>query len=124
MALGYLQDGEEPSSTDAGTHFDWWPAKGTMVWVQYTFEKPSKVSQTQVFWFDDTGRGECKVPVSWRLLYQDGDQWKPVETQAKYTVEKGAYNQVAFQAVTTTAVRLELTMQPNWSAGIHKWHVE
>jgi len=124
MALGYLQDGEEPSSTDAGTHFDWWPAKGATVWVQYTFDKPSKISQSQVFWFDDTGRGECKVPAGWRLLYQDGDEWKPVETHAKYSVEKGAYNQVGFTPVTTKALRLELTMQKGWSAGIHKWHVE
>ncbi|HUA60793.1 MAG TPA: beta-L-arabinofuranosidase domain-containing protein [Verrucomicrobiae bacterium] len=123
-ALGYLQDGEEPSSTDPGTHFDWWPAKGQTVWVQYDFEKPATVSQSQVFWFDDTGRGECKVPASWRLLYKDGDEWKPVDTQARYTVERGAYNQVGFKAVTTSAIRLELTMQPNWSAGVHKWHIE
>jgi len=123
-ALAFLQDGEEPSATDAGSHFDWWPAQGATVWVQYDFAKAATISQSEVFWFDDTGRGECKVPASWRLLYKEGEEWKPVETQARYSVERGAYNQVGFKAVTTTALRLELTMQPNWSAGIHKWHVE
>jgi hypothetical protein len=124
QATGVLQDGEEPSATDPGTHFDWWNAKGQTVWIQYSFDKATKISQSQVFWFDDTGQGECKVPASWRLLYQDGAEWKPVENTGKYTVEKGAYNQVAFKPVTTQALRLELTMQPNWSAGMHKWHIE
>ena len=27
----------------------------------------------KVYWFDDTGQGECRVPRSWRLLYlEDG----------------------------------------------------
>ena len=124
QATGVLQDGEEPSATDPGTHLDWWNAKGQTLWIQYSFDKATKISQSQVFWFDDTGQGECKVPASWRLLYQDGAEWKPVENTGKYTVEKGAYNQVAFKPVTTQALRLELTMQPNWSAGMHKWHIE
>jgi hypothetical protein len=33
----------------------------------------------EVYWFDDTGRGEVGVPQSSRILYQDGDQWRPVE---------------------------------------------
>jgi hypothetical protein len=53
----------------------------------------------------------CAVPASWTLLYQDGDQWKPVENLGPYSVGKGTFNEVTFEPVTTNAVRLELVIQ-------------
>jgi DUF1680 family protein len=124
-SAGVLQDGEDPNGGATGTHFDWWPYRNGTVWVHYTWDKPHQFSRSDVFWFDDSTRGGgCAVPASWRVLYLDGDQWKPVENSRPYPVERGATNEVAFKPVTTTAVRLELVIQPNWSAGIHKWHVE
>lgn len=109
---------------DESTSFDWWPKKGTTEWVQYTFDKPASVSTSELYWFDDTGRGEVRVPASWRILYREGDQWKPVENTSPYGVEKDKYNKLAFKAVITNALRLEVTMQPNWSAGIEEWKVK
>jgi hypothetical protein len=31
---------------------------------------------------------------------------------------------VKFKPVTTNVLRVEVTMQPNWSAGIQKWKVK
>jgi DUF1680 family protein len=122
---GAINDGEEPrSSNDATAYFDWWPVKGATEWVEYAFEKTSSVSQTEVYWFDDTGRGEVRVPASWRLLYKVGDEWKPVEITEPYAVEKDKYNRVSFKPVTTTGLRLEITMQQNFSAGIQEWKVK
>ena len=73
---------------------------------------------------DDTGRGEVRVPQSWRVLYKDGDEWKPVENTGPYGAEKDRYNKNAFRPVTTTGLRLEIVMQPNWSAGLHEWKVK
>ncbi len=109
---------------DESTSFDWWPKKGSTEWVEYTFEKTETVSQSELYWFDDTGRGEVRVPASWRILYREGDHWKPVESTASYAVEKDKYNKVTFQPVTTNALRLEVTMQPTWSAGIEEWKVK
>jgi uncharacterized protein len=109
---------------DESTSFDWWPKKDTTEWVEYAFEKPSTVSSAELYWFDDTGRGEVRVPASWRILYRDGDQWKPVESSSSYGVEKDKYNKLTFQPVTTSALRLEVTMQPNWSAGITEWKIK
>jgi len=120
-----VQDNEEPTATDPGTHFDWWNTRGTTEWVQYTFDKPHSVSRSEVFWYDDSAKGGgCAVPASWRILYLDGNEWKPVENAGPYGVAKGAYNQVAFQPVTTSAVRLEVKLQDQISTGINKWHVE
>jgi len=78
----------------------------------------------EVYWFDDTGRGEVRVPQSWRVLYKDGDEWKPVENTGPYDVEKDRYNKSSFKPVTTAGLRLEIIMQPNWSAGLHEWKVK
>jgi hypothetical protein len=120
-----INDGEEPaSSSDSGSYFDWWPTKGSTEWVEYAFEKTGAVSQVEVYWFDDTGRGEVRIPLSWRVLYKDGDEWKPVENAGPYGVEKDRYNQVSFKPVTTIGLRLEIVMQPNWSAGLQEWKVK
>jgi hypothetical protein len=88
------------------------------------FAKPSRVSQSDIYWFDDTGRGGVRVPASWRLLYKDGDQWKPVETTASFGVARNAWNTVAFTPVTTTGLRVEVVMQPEFSAGLQEWKVK
>ena len=116
----------EPKSS--GNHsnrfFHWWPRKGTLEWVQYDFKEPQEVSVTEVYWFDDTGRGECRVPKSWRILYKDADEWKPVYTTDSYGVEKDKYNKVTFETVKTEGLRLEVQLPDKFSAGIHEWRVK
>ena len=119
-----INDGEEPSSSDdSASYFDWWPAKGASEWVEYAFQKPATVSEVEVYWFDDTGDGEVRVPASWRILSRDGDSWKPVSATGPYGVERDRYNRVQFTPVTTSGLRLELTMQAKWSAGLQEWKV-
>ncbi len=121
-----VNDGEEPTRSNraGGSSFDWWPAFGSTEWLQYDFPKASTVSETQVFWFDDTGSGGVKVPASWRLLYKDGDQWKPVESPSAYTVERDKWNVISFKPVTTTAVRIEITAQQGVSSGVIEWKIK
>jgi len=95
-----------------------------MEWVELKFAKASTVSTSEIYWFDDTGRGGVRVPQSWRLLYKDGDRWKPVEASGAFGVAKDAWNTVTFRPVTTNALRLELKMQPDVSAGIQEWKVK
>jgi len=121
-----VNDQSEPRSSRDGTSsfFHWWPEKGSTEWVAYAFEKPSRVSEVEVYWLDDTGSGECRVPVSWRVLYKEGEEWKPVEAPGPHGVEKDRYNRVPFKPVTTGGLRLEVVLQPEWSAGIQEWKVK
>jgi len=116
-------DGEEPAnSSDSSAYFDWWPVQGSKLeWVELTFAKPSTVSATEIYWFDDTGRGGVRVPASWRLLYKSGDHWLPVQTTSAYGVARNAWNAVAFTPITTAALRIELSMQQGFSAGLQEW---
>ncbi len=137
-----INDAEDPrASNDPSAYFDWWPRNGCRAdapsaagtgrnacsggeWVEMAFAKPATVSRAEVYWFDDTGRGGVRVPASWRLLYKDGDHWTLVETTQPFGVAKDAWNAVTFAPVTTTALRIELKMQPGVSAGVQEWKVK
>jgi hypothetical protein len=121
---GVINDGVEPSaSDDAAAHFDWWPKRGTSEWVELAFRQPATVSHVDVYWFDDAPHGRARVPASWRLLYKDGESWKPVTAAGPYGVEKDRDNGVDFAPVRATALRIELTLQPEFTAGVQEWKV-
>ncbi len=101
----------------------WWDHKGTREWVAYVFEKPRTFSKAEVYWFDDTGRGACRVPASWRLVWREGTKWRPVEATSPYGVQKDRFNVVTFKPVTTRELRIEVQLQPNVSGGILEWRV-
>ena len=46
------------------------------------------------------------------------------ENENPYGLEKDKYNTITFTPVTTTGLRLELTMRPDYSAGIEEWKVK
>lgn len=121
-----LHDGLLPSRSGDGSipRHTWWNHLGTSEWVQYDFEKPRKLSQVEVYWFDDTGVGQCRVPKSWRVVVREGDQWRPVKAAGDYGVSQDGFNKVTFESVTTAAVRLEVELQPQFSGGILEWRVE
>jgi hypothetical protein len=117
-----MADGEEPvSSSDENSYFDWLPKRGTSEWAEYAFPQAATVSEAQVYWFQ---HGRTKVPASWRILYKDGNDWKPVQAAGPYGVDENKYNVVRFQPVKTSALRLEFQMQPQYSAGIEEWKVK
>lgn len=122
-------------SSDGGLpRFTWWSHRGTREWAEYGLREPVKVSAVEVYWFDDTGRGYCRVPASWRLMYREGEAWKPVRAAGSGGSDRGAdaafgvaadrFNRVAFEPVTTDGLRLEVQLQKDFSAGILEWRVE
>jgi uncharacterized protein len=121
-----LKDQWDPTTSNDHAHpyLHWWPNKGTQEWVQYDFDMPAIVEAVDVYWFDDTGQGECRVPASWRAFYQAGNAWTPVQNLGPYGVEKDRYNKVKFRPVRTKALRLEIQLQKDFSAGILEWRVE
>jgi len=120
-----LWDGKEPTNSNDHSipRFTWWDHRGTKEWVQYDLEKAKRVSSVEVYWFDDTGVGQCRVPASWRVLYKAGDAWKPVTATSAYGVAKDQYNRVTFEPVTTESLRVEVQLRPGVSGGILEMHV-
>ncbi len=118
-----VNDGREPKkSNDGGVpRMTWWDHKGTSEWVECRFEKPAKVAGTSIYWFDDTGAGQCRVPKAWKVLYRDGETWKPVKVKGDYAVSKDKFNEVEFEPVQTQALRVEVQLQPEVSGGVLEW---
>jgi DUF1680 family protein len=105
--------------------FDFWPHKGTAEWISYEFPQPTAIKSVSVSWFDDSGSGECRLPASWRVLYRTADgKWEPVKHTTDYAIQKRDPVRVSFDAVTTKALRLEVQLPRNFSAGIYEWEVE
>ncbi len=122
-----LNDQIEPAASDDTRipRFTWWDHRGTSEWVQYDFDRPTKVSSVEVYWWDERRiNAHCRVPRSWRLLYQSGGSWKPVSNPSGYATEMDRFNRVTFDPVETGGLRLEVQLQPEWSGGILEWRVE
>lgn len=140
--LDALSDGLTPqSSGDYNVpRFTWWDRRGSTEWVQYDFDKPRRASKVAVYWFDDSGRGRCRPPASWRLLYKPvgaagGDEWRPVSPRSPsatgpaspgpaFGVATDQFNIVEFEPIETTALRIEARLRPDFSAGLLEWRVE
>ncbi len=118
-------DGKLPA--DSNDHsiprMTWWPLRGSEEWVQYRFKEPKKISGVEVYWFDDTGRGHCHVPQSWRVEWLDGEEWKPVTGPGAYGCEPDKFNAVGFDPVSTKAIRLQVKLRPEFSGGILEWRL-
>lgn len=116
-------DGREPkASNDAGIpRFTWWPHVGSKEWVVRQFASPQTVTAAEVYWFDDTGSGSCRLPQGWDLLYLDGKNWKPVKKLSEPTLARDRYDRLTFAPVKTTALKLEAQLRPGFSAGILEW---
>lgn len=128
--LEALADGIEPKASNDQSipRFTWWDHRGTDEWVQWDFKRPTKVSSTQIYWFDDTGAGQCRVPASWEVQYRDkaDGAWKPVKLAQgnAYGVERDRYNKVTFDPVEAVAVRVAVKLRPNVSGGILEWKLD
>lgn len=121
-----LNDQIEPkgSGDQSIPRHTWWDHRGTAEWVQYNFDGPQNVSAVEVYWFDDTGVGQCRVPASWKLLYRDGDAWKPVPGEPEFGVRRHKYNRAEFGPVNASALRIEAQLQDGFSGGLLEWKVE
>lgn len=123
-----LNETREPKSS--GDHdikrMTWWPHKGEKEWLTATLGKPTTVTHVSVYWFDDTGRGGCRVPSSWTLQYKDGETWKPVTLKAgqSYVAAKDQMCHVGIEPVTATEFRIEVQLQKDFSGGVLRWRLE
>lgn len=122
-----LCDRVEPSASDDHSvpRFTWWPRRGDTQWVQYEFAAPRRVQSVSVYWFDDRSRGGgCRVPVRARLSHRVGDQWREVEATEPLGVAADQFNTLSFAPIETSALRLEVELEAERSAGILEWRLE
>ena len=118
-----LNDGLLPKNSNDHSipRFTWWDHRGTEEWITYRFDAPRTVSACELYWFDDTGVGQCRVPASWSLFYKEGDDWKPVAGAGDYGCAPDTFSKVTFAPVTTTELKIAVKLKPDFSGGILEW---
>jgi hypothetical protein len=124
--LASVADQWLPKSSDdhENPFVHWWPHFGSTEWLQYDFEKEEQVGTVRAYWFDDEASGGgCRIPKSWRVLFLENGGWKPVYAPDGYKVLKDGWNELQFEPVKTSAMRLEISGQDGVSVGLHEWEV-
>jgi len=95
--------------------------ENTVESIEYVFQKPETISESSVYWFDDGPDGGCRIPSSWKIMYKLNNQWKPVISIEPYRVEKNKLNSIHFEPVKTQSIKIEVTLQKEWSGGLYEW---
>ncbi len=123
VADGVGPDPAKGSGDGSIPRLTFWPHRGTEEWVQYDFDRARRVRTASVYWFDDTGVGECRAPRGAWVEYRDGDQWRPIANGAggAIGVAKNTTNSTAFEEVRTTGLRLRVMLTAGASAGVLEW---
>ncbi|WEV53672.1 family 43 glycosylhydrolase [Bifidobacterium sp. ESL0704] len=94
----------------------------------YQWDGQVRIDSSKVFF--DVDSNALRAPQTWKLQYlTDDGAWKDVGNPSAYTVQtgKGNPNVVTFDAVTTSALKLDLVAQPvdggYASVGVPEWEV-
>lgn len=114
-------DGKIPkSSSDKSIpRLTFWEHRGTREWVQFDFSAVREIRGVEVYWFDDTGTGGCRIPESWSVSWRESDDspWRKAVEQGP--VEKDRFTSVDFPSpVNARSLRLDIKLQPRYSSGI------
>lgn len=123
-AISAINDRLTPEDNIAVPYYHWWPKNGSTEWIIYDFEKEAQVKACSIFWYDDAPWGGCRIPKSWKIYYQsETKDWIPVNNTTEYTTKKDDINTIKFNAITTKALKLEVVLPSDNSAGVIEWQV-
>lgn len=118
----------EPTSSNVGAGKGWgnWPqSAGSEHYVGYTWDEAVTVGGADIYWYDDGGG--TQVPSKLRMQYLDANgAWQDVNitTPFESSIAKNKYNRIEFDRVTTTRLRLYVTVRSGAQAnGIYRFKV-
>ena len=125
---GINKPGFEPTSSNVGAGKGWgnWPqSAGSEHYVGYTWDETVTVGGADIYWYDDGGG--TQVPSKLRMQYLDASgTWQDVNitTPFESSIAKNKYNRIEFDRVTTTRLRLYVTVRSGAEAnGIYRFKV-
>ncbi len=98
-------------------------------WIMLEFDEPRRLSEVSVYWFDDTGRGQCRVPRAWSIEWRDGETWRAVQASgtagaSAFGVERDTFNTARFQSISTSGLRVTIDLQESLSTGVLELRVK
>ena len=118
----------EPTSSNVGAGKGWgnWrQSAGSEHYVGYTWDEAVTVGGADIYWYDDGGG--LQVPSKLRMQYLDANgAWQDVNitTPFESSIAKNKYNRIEFDRVTTTRLRLYVTVRSGAAGnGIYRFKV-
>ena len=118
----------EPTSSNVGAGKGWgnWrQSAGSEHYVGYTWDEAVTIGGADIYWYDDGGG--TRIPSKLRMQYLDASgTWQDVNitTPFESCIAKNTYNRVEFDRVTTTRLRLYVTVRSGAEAnGIYRFKV-
>ena len=118
----------EPTSSNVGTGKGWgnWrQSAGSEHYVGYTWDEAVTIGGADIYWYDDGGG--TRIPSKLCMQYLDANgAWQDVNitTPFESSIAKNKYNRIEFDRVTTTCLRLYVTVRSGAEAnGIYRFKV-
>ena len=107
-SVAAINDGLDPAQSNDTQNPRWgtWPNTGQQ-WAELTWPTARTLNSAQVYFFDDNGG--VRLPASWRLQYWTGTGYADVTGASGHPTAINQYNQVTFNPVSTTRLRVALT---------------
>ena len=125
---GINNPGFEPTSSNVGAGKGWgnWrQSAGSEHYVGYTWDEAVTIGGADIYWYDDGGG--TRIPSKLRMQYLDANgAWQDVNitTPFESSIAKNKYNRIEFDRVTTTRLRLYVTVRSGAEAnGIYRFKV-
>ncbi len=130
-----MRDGRHGPQSDSRTTpvFTFKEQGAGKAWIQCEWDEPRELDRTSVYWAVDRRsqvywgpriRGtDLALPRSWKVMYQDGDEWREVEASDEHTLRLDLPNEVRFPPIKTRALRLEIDTAASPSA-IQEWSID
>jgi hypothetical protein len=97
-----------------------WPQVGTH-WIELDWTSPITTNGTEIYWADDGGG--LLPPSSWVVQYWNGSAWVNVGDQSGEPTAINQFDQVSFDPVTTTGLRISMQSSGTASVGVIQWVV-
>ncbi|HEY2508471.1 MAG TPA: NEW3 domain-containing protein [Streptosporangiaceae bacterium] len=97
-----------------------WPNTGTH-WIELDWSTPITTNGSEVYFADDGGG--LLPPASWVVQYWNGSDWVNVSNQSGDPATDNTFNNVTFDPVTTTGLRVSMQGTGTASVGVIQWVV-
>ncbi len=112
---------QSSDDNDLTPYWGTWPMAGTQS-MELDWSQPVTTNGSSVYFADDGGG--LQLPASWTVQYWDGTQFTDVTNPSAYPEADDTFNQVTFDPVTTTKLRVVMQTAPTaGGVGAIQWVV-
>lgn len=112
---------QSSDDSDLTPYWGTWPMAGTE-WMELDWSQPVTTNASSVYFADDGGG--LQLPASWTVQYWDGSQFVDVANPSSYPEADNTFNQVTFDPVSTTRLRVMMQTAPTaGGVGAIQWVV-